>query len=85
MTKLPMATPPAHPIDLTQPLSVLQTRLASVQARIAAQPESAPELINLADRLTQLIEQAAQEEQRLAVPTAAPQHFKVRPTVAATK
>ena len=84
-TTLSMATPPAHPIDLTQPLSVLQARLTSVQARIAAQTESAPELINLANRLTQLIEQAAQEEQRLAETTATPPDFKVRPSAVVTR
>jgi putative permease len=80
-----MTTPPANPIDLTQPLSVLQARLTSVQARIAAQTESAPELINLVDRLKQLIEQATQEERRLAEAAATPQHFKVRPSAGATR
>ncbi len=75
-----MATPPTHPIDLTQPLSALQARLASVQAQLAAQTEAAPELVNLVNRLTQLIEQATQEERRLAEATATPQHFKVQPS-----
>jgi len=84
-TTLSMATPPARPIDLAQPLSVLQARLTSVQARLAAQTESAPELTNLVDRLTQLIEQATQEERRLAEAAATPQHFKVRPSAGATR
>lgn len=61
-----MVTSPARPLDLVQPIEVLQTQLVSVQARLAAQPEPAPELINLVARLTQLIDQAVQEEQRLA-------------------
>lgn len=80
-----MATPPAHPMDLTQPLSVLQARLASVQARLAAQTESPPELSNLVDRLTQLIEQATQEERRLADVAATPPDFRVRPAAGATR
>jgi predicted PurR-regulated permease PerM len=84
-TTLSMAAPLARPIDLAQPLSVLQARLTSVQAQIAAQPESAPELINLADRLTKLIEQAAQEERRLAEAAATPQHFKARPSAVVTR
>ena len=84
-TTLSMATPPAHSIDLTQPLSVLQARLTSIQAQIAAQTESTPELRNLANRLTQLIEQAAQEERRLAAAAAMPQHFKARPAAVVTK
>ena len=67
-------------LDLAQPLSVLQARLTSVQARLAAQPEARPELNNLVDRLEQLIEQAAQEEQRLTEAAAAPQHFEVQPS-----
>ena len=42
-TTLSMATPPAHPIDLTQPISVLQRDSRLVQARIAAETESAPD------------------------------------------
>jgi hypothetical protein len=80
-----MTTPPAHPIDLAQPIRVLQARLTSVQTRLAAQTESAPELINLVDRLTQLIEQATQEEQRLAEAAATPPDFKVRPSAVATR
>jgi predicted PurR-regulated permease PerM len=64
-TTLARATP--TPIELAQPIGVLQARLTAVQARLAAQTESAPELINLLDRLTKLIEQATAEEQRLAV------------------
>jgi hypothetical protein len=75
-----LVAPPDRPIDLAQPLSVLQARLTSVQARLAAQPESRPELDNLVDRLEQLIEQAAQEEQRLTEAAAAPQHFEVQPS-----
>jgi predicted PurR-regulated permease PerM len=71
-----MATPAAHPIDLTQPIGVLRERLASVQARLAAQPESRPDLVNLVERLTQLIEQATQEEQRLAEAAATPPYFQ---------
>jgi hypothetical protein len=82
-TTLSLATPPARPIDLAQPLSVLQARLTSVQARLAAQPESAPELSNLVDRLTQLIEQATQEERRLAEAAAPPPDVKVRPSAGA--
>ena len=66
-----MATPAAHPIDLAQPIGVLRERLTSVHARLAAQPEAAPELNNLVERLTQLIEQATQEERRLAEAAAA--------------
>jgi predicted PurR-regulated permease PerM len=84
-TTLSLATPPARRIDLAQPLSVLQARLTSVQARLAAQPESAPELSNLVDRLTQLIEQATQEERRLAEAAATPPDVKVRPSAAATR
>jgi len=80
-----MATSPAHPIDLAQPISVLWARLTSAQVRLAAQPEVAPELINLADRLTQLIEQATQEERRLSEAAATPPDFKVRPSAAATR
>jgi predicted PurR-regulated permease PerM len=79
-----MATPAAHPIDLTQPIGVLRERLASVQARLAAQPESRPDLVNLVERLTQLIEQAAQEEQRLAEAAATPPDFRVRSATEAT-
>ena len=84
-TTLSLATPAAHPIDLAQPLSVLQARLTSVQARLAAQPESAPELSNLVDRLTQLIEQATQEERRLAAAAATPPDVKVRPSAVAAR
>ncbi len=53
--------PTARPIDLVQSIGVLQTRLASVEARVAAQPEPAPELANLVTRLTQLMAQSAQQ------------------------
>ena len=53
---------PAAPIVFAQPIEVLQTRLASVEARLAAQPEPAPELLNVVKRLTQLIDQASQAE-----------------------
>ncbi|MBP7686871.1 MAG: AI-2E family transporter [Thermoflexales bacterium] len=53
---------PAVPIVFAQPIEVLQTRLASVEARLAAQPEAAPELLNVVKRLTQLIDQAPQAE-----------------------
>lgn len=65
-----MATPAAQPIDLVQPIGVLRDRLASVQAQLAAQSESRPDLVNLVERLTQLIDQAAQEEQRPVQPAA---------------
>ncbi len=58
VTTRSILTSTARPIDSAQPIEVLQTRVASVQARLAAQSESAPELINLADRLTQLLAQA---------------------------
>ena len=75
-----MVAPPDRPIVSAQPLSVLQARLTSVQAQLAAQSESRPKLNNLVDRLDQLIEQAAQEEQRLTEATAAPQHFEAQPS-----
>ncbi len=75
-----MVAPPDRPIVSTQPLSVLQARLTCVQAQLAAQSESRPELNNLVDRLEQLIEQAAQEEQRLTEAAATPQHFGVQPS-----
>ncbi len=75
-----MVAPPDRPIVSAQPLGLLQTRLALVHAQLAAQPESRPELNNLIDRLGQLIEQAAQEEQRLIEAAAVPQHFEVQPS-----
>ena len=66
-----MATPAAHPIDLAQPIGVLRERLTAVHARLAGQTEPAPELNNLVERLTQLIDQAGEEEQRLAEAAAA--------------
>ncbi len=57
--------PAARPIDFAPPIETLQVRLIAVQTRLAAQPEPAPELNNLAARLTQLIGQAAEEERRL--------------------
>ncbi len=57
--------PPDRSSVAPQSIRVLQTRLAVIQARLAGQPESRPELDNLVKRLDQLIEQAAQEEQRL--------------------
>ena len=75
-----MVAPPERPIVSAQPIGALHARLAHVQARLAAQPESRPELNNLVDRLEQLIEQAAQEEQRLTEAAAAPQHFEVQPS-----
>jgi len=80
-----MVAPADRQIVSAQPLSVLQARLTSVQARLAAQPESAPELSNLVDRLTQLIEQATQEERRLAEAAATPPDVKVRPSAVATR
>jgi putative permease len=59
-----LVAPPANPIVSTQPIGMLQTRLALVHMQLAAQPESRRELNNLADRLEQLIERAAQEEPR---------------------
>jgi putative permease len=82
---LSMATPTAHPIDLARPIGVLHERLASVQAQLAAQTTSAPELVNLVERLTQLIEQAAQEERRLVEAAATPRSASVRPIVLATR
>jgi predicted PurR-regulated permease PerM len=75
-----MGAPPDRTIVSAQPLGMLQTRLALVHAQLAAQPESRPELNNLIDRLEQLIEQAAQEEQRLTEAAAVPQHFEVQPS-----
>jgi putative permease len=77
-TTLSMATSPTPPIDLAQPIGVLQARLTSIQTRLAAQTESSPELINLVDRLTKLIEQATQEEHRLAEAAVTPQRSKMR-------
>ncbi len=68
VTTRSILTATARPIDSAPPIEVLQTRLASVQARLAAQPEPAPELTNLVERLTQLIDQAVQAEQRMAEP-----------------
>jgi predicted PurR-regulated permease PerM len=73
-----LVAPPANPIVSAQPIGTLQTRLALVHTQLAAQPESRPELNNLVDRLEQLIEQAAQEEQRLTEAEARPQHFEVQ-------
>jgi putative permease len=84
-TTLAQATPAPNPIDLAQPIGVLQARLTAVQARLAAQTESAPELINLVDRLTKLIEQATQEEHRLAQAAAAPPVIKLRRPAVKTK
>jgi hypothetical protein len=80
-----MTTTPAHTIDLAQPISILQERLTSVQTRLAEQTESAPELINLVDRLTQLIEQTAQEERRLAEAAAKRRDSKVRRSAVANR
>ncbi len=84
-TTLAQATVAPNPIDLAQPIGVLQARLIAVQARLAAQTESSPELINLVDRLTQLIKQATQEEQRLAEAAAAPPVIKLRRPAVKTK
>jgi predicted PurR-regulated permease PerM len=73
-----MVAPSERPIVSAQPVGMLQTRLALVHAQLAAQPEPRPELDNLVNRLEQLIEQAAQEEQRLTEAAAAPQHFGVQ-------
>jgi putative permease len=85
LTTLSMTTTPAHTIDLAQPISILQERLTSVQTRLAEQTESAPELINLVDRLTQLIEQTAQEERRLAEAAAKRRDSKVRRSAVANR
>lgn len=48
--------------QVTQPVSILQERLESVQSTLAAQTEpTAPEITNLVDRLTQLIFRATHE------------------------
>ncbi len=53
----PVTTP-----QLTQPVTVLQARLQSVQTQLAAKPESpVPEITNLVERLTQLLLRATQE------------------------
>jgi len=52
---------------LAQPISALQARLASVQSLLATEAvPPGPELNNLVERLTQLIDQTTQEERRLA-------------------
>jgi putative permease len=79
LTTLSMMTSPALPDPLAQPISALKERLTSVQAQLAAQTGSAPELLNLVDRLTNLIEQADQEDRRLAEAAASPPKFKARP------
>jgi putative permease len=78
VTTRSLVAPPHDPIVSAQPIGMLQTRLALVHTQLAAQPESRPELNNLADRLEQLIERAAQEEQRLTEAEARPQHFEVQ-------
>jgi putative permease len=78
VTTRSLVAPPHDPIVSAQPIGMLQTRLALVHTQLAAQPESRPELNNLADRLEQLIERAAQEEQRLTEAAARPQHFEVQ-------
>jgi hypothetical protein len=73
-----LVAPLDNSIVSAQPIGVLQTRLALVHTQLAAQPESRLELNNLADRLEQLIERAAQEEQQLTKAEAQPQHFEVQ-------
>ena len=52
---------------LAQPMSALQAQFASAKSLLAAETiPPGPELNNLVDRLGQLIDQATQEEQRLA-------------------
>jgi len=52
---------------LAQPIGALQARLASVQSLLATEAvPPGPELNNLVERLTQLIDQTTQEERRLA-------------------
>jgi hypothetical protein len=72
--------PPERPIVSVQSIGTLQTQLAHVQARLAAQPESRPDLNNLVKRLAQLIDQAAQEEQRLTEGVAASAPYDVQPS-----
>jgi predicted PurR-regulated permease PerM len=75
-----IVAPSERPIVSVQSIETLQVQLAHVQARLAAQPESRPELNNLVRRLEQLIEQAALEERRLTEAGAVPSHFEVQPS-----
>jgi hypothetical protein len=75
-----LVAPLERPIVSAQPIGMLQARLALVHAQLAAQPEARPELNNLVNRLEQLIDQAAQEKQRLTEAAAASQHFEVQPS-----
>ena len=73
-----IVAPPERPIVSVQSIGPLQVKLAHVQARLAAQPESRPELNNLVKRLEQLIDQAALEERRLTEAAAGPPPLEVQ-------
>jgi len=78
-----IVAPPDRPIVSAQPIGMLQARLALVRAQLATQPEARPDLNNLVNRLEQLMDQAAQEKQRLPEDAAVPQHFDVQPSAGA--
>jgi putative permease len=61
-----MRPTPMAKTTLAQPISAMQAHLKSVQSLLAAQTvPPGPELNNLVERLTQLIDQTTQEERRL--------------------
>ncbi len=81
-----MRSTPTAKTTLAQPISVLQTHLASVQSLLAAQTvPPGPELSNLVDRLTQLIARADQEERLMEEAATMPPDFKVQSSAAARR